>query len=882
MMRMCLNTMRRARAAASTWLRRRFDSSGLAGRIGIRALSLLSIVLVTGGAASFAVTALLIKEQVEASLRHDAQLAAQRVELEIGNVYSHVLAMAQNPLVSNSLTDTSSGRQEYLAPFLQSDVLARRGATLALLDYAGAPVGLAQHAAADVEVPPSKITQIMEGGVASAELIRRDGQGAYQLQILIPVVYPASARAEGVLLMQADLEQLVTLSPRDETRPMPYHLQLVDAGGVLIGDGSRSSLLKVHYPVHLGGPFSNSELALEAGIAAGSLLRPLSLWLAGYSLVGIAVLVPILFVVRRMARTLTAPLEKLTSRVDGIRDSGRLDFTWHYPVEDEIGRLGRSFASMVDRLAQIQEELEQRVEERTRELSESRNQLRYMLDFAQSTLDGLTAHICVLDADGFILSVNKSWREFGSANGAAPEAIGTGVNYLEICSQAQGAPGAAAVAEGVRAVLRGESHLFETEYACHAPAQPRWYRLRVSRLRGGIGGVVIAHENITATKIAEAALQDRNDQLDTMLSSSPTGLLSIDHHGMVRFVNAAFSRMTGIAPEAILDQPEERLDACLRGIIEEPAEYPGLAAFCSASQQVPGNPALHLLTLSLPRHGVLAITGVTSKAHTARKLFYFRDVTHEMEIDRMKSDFLATAAHELRTPMASIYGFTELLLADEFEAEVRRDLLGTIHEQTERLVKIINELLDLARIEARRGKDFRYGRVLPAALVERALAALAADPARWPVDVLHPEQSVEVWGDPDKLCQALLNVVSNAVKYSPHGGPIRVRIENGTGKHSGQVGVAVRDAGIGMSKAHTERIFERFFRADASGKIPGTGLGMAIVKEIIDLHHGSITVESELGKGTEIVLWLPAAPVPVADKPAQAPPSSTLAGAEAR
>ncbi|WP_217619519.1 hypothetical protein, partial [Achromobacter sp. GbtcB20] len=76
-------------------------------------------------------------------------------------------------------------------------------------------------------MPPSKITQIMEGGVASAELIRRDGQGPYQLQILTPVVYPPPARAEGVLLMQADLEQLVTLSPRDETRPMPYHLQLV-------------------------------------------------------------------------------------------------------------------------------------------------------------------------------------------------------------------------------------------------------------------------------------------------------------------------------------------------------------------------------------------------------------------------------------------------------------------------------------------------------------------------------------------------------------------------------------------------------------------------------------------------------------------------------
>lgn len=841
--------------AALIWLKHVPGKPGLARRIVLRATTLLFVVLALGGGASFALTAVLIKEQVQGSLRHEARLAAQRIELEVGNVYQHALAMAESPLLSSSLTDTAAGRGAYLAPFLQNDVLARQGATLALLDFTGEPVSVAQAEPGAVEVPPSTVDGVLLRGEVSATMVRTNGQGPYQLQILVPIKLPDSQQAEGVLLVRADLEQVAALMPDEHSHTLRFHLLLTDAGTVLIGGEQRTALFSVREPVYLGAPFADRQLFLEVGVETAGVLHLLGLWLASYVAAGVLVLLPVLLAVRRMARKLTAPLAQLTSRVDGICDSGRLDFAWEYPANDEIGRLGQSFRTMVERTARVQGELELRVAERTHELQQSKEQLAHSLRFAQSTLDGLTAHICVLDANGVIRSVNKAWREFAIANGARPEQVGPGVDYLAVCSTGGGQAGAAQVAQGLGKVLHGEQELFEWDYACLSPDRLRWFRLRASRLADGVGGVVVAHEDISATKLAEAALQDRNDQLDTLLSSSPDGLLSVDAEGMVRFANATFLRMTGIAPAAILNRPEAVLDECLRRIAHDPTGFPGLSCLRGAGEQEEA--PRHLLTLADPRHSVLAVTGACSRARSVRRLYYFRDVTHEIEVDRMKSDFLATAAHELRTPMASIFGFSELLLADDFDPDTRRDLLQTIHQETDKLVTIINELLDLARIEARRGKDFRFQAVEPAALVRRALGALAIDAATWPVATFGMDHAPAVWGDSDKLYQALLNVLSNAVKYSPDGGPIAIRILGGERAHAGSVGIQVQDAGIGISPPDLARIFERFFRADTSGKIPGTGLGMPIVKEIVDLHGGEVVVDSVLGQGTVVTLWLP-------------------------
>jgi len=209
--------------------------------------------------------------------------------------------------------------------------------------------------------------------------------------------------------------------------------------------------------------------------------------------------------------------------------------------------------------------------------------------------------------------------------------------------------------------------------------------------------------------------------------------------------------------------------------------------------------------------------------------------------------------------MASIYGFTELLLTQEFNEADRKDFLNTIYRQSELMISIINELLDLARIEARQGKDFTLARVDVRELLREIAAGFKTPDGR--LSPLEPPANGPVWvrADRSKLTQAVSNVLSNAYKYSPNGGTVGVVLDDSpsVGDTPPRVGIRVTDEGIGMTPEQLARICERFYRADTSGKIPGTGLGMSIVKEIITLHGGELEVTSQAGTGSTVTLWLP-------------------------
>ncbi|MCX7175337.1 MAG: CHASE domain-containing protein [Proteobacteria bacterium] len=347
------------------------------------------------------------------------------------------------------------------------------------------------------------------------------------------------------------------------------------------------------------------------------------------------------------------------------------------------------------------------------------------------------------------------------------------------------------------------------------------------------------------------ALQDRGVQLDALFSLSPDGFVVFGPDGRVKFTNPAFHTMTGIAPEDISGKPEAALEGELRRRAEQPELFKGISPYFPENG---ATPKIHLLALQQPRPSVLQLIGIHSVAASVSRILYLRDVTHEAEVDRMKSEFLSHAAHELRTPMASIFGFSELLLEMDLDEATRRDLLETIHRQTHLLVEIINELLDLARIEARRGKDFTITEVDLTALVRDTVADLAFDAERWPVNLDLPAQETKVLADASKVRQALVNVLGNGQKYSPVGGALDVAIKTSP---AGFIGIAVEDHGIGMTEEQIGHVGQRFWRADTSGKTPGTGLGMAIVKEILELHGGHIEVHSRQKTGTSITLWFP-------------------------
>jgi signal transduction histidine kinase len=182
-------------------------------------------------------------------------------------------------------------------------------------------------------------------------------------------------------------------------------------------------------------------------------------------------------------------------------------------------------------------------------------------------------------------------------------------------------------------------------------------------------------------------------------------------------------------------------------------------------------------------------------------------------------------------------------------------MLATMRRHGDQIAGIVSELLDLARIEARAGRDFTMIRQPLAPVVQRYIDSFrVGEFARVPA-LAGDIGDAEVFVDADKYCQALSNVIANACKYSPPGEPIAVRLVSG----AGEVGVRVQDRGEGMDDETQRRIFERFYRAESAATTAGTGLGMSIVKEIIDIHGGRVEIESAPGKGTSVTLWLPLA-----------------------
>ena len=357
-------------------------------------------------------------------------------------------------------------------------------------------------------------------------------------------------------------------------------------------------------------------------------------------------------------------------------------------------------------------------------------------------------------------------------------------------------------------------------------------------------------------------IRDRTAQLKAIFDLSPDGFVSFDAAHRVKYANPAFLRMTGAVYEEIIGLDEGAFATLLAHLCAEQARFPGVAALYLAQQEAAaGRNPQTLIELAGPGKRMLEVGVRESDAESVSQILYFRDVTHEIEVDRMKSEFLSTAAHELRTPMTSIYGFSELLSTQHFDEATQRELAQTIHRNADLMTSIINELLDLARIEEKRGKDFFIERLELRELLHKIVADLSTADGRRPPEEPRDRAAHWVRADREKLTQAVNNVLSNACKYSSPESPVRIELVESGGESvtPPRAGIRVIDQGIGMTPEQLAHVCERFYRAETSGRIPGTGLGMSIVKEIIELLGGSLEIVSALGVGTTVTLWLPSA-----------------------
>ncbi len=242
-------------------------------------------------------------------------------------------------------------------------------------------------------------------------------------------------------------------------------------------------------------------------------------------------------------------------------------------------------------------------------------------------------------------------------------------------------------------------------------------------------------------------------------------------------------------------------------------------------------------------------------------LLICRDLTLTMEVqklrelDRMKSEFVHTVSHELKTPLTAILGGAEVLQADrEALTGEQQEIVDIIDQGGKRLHALITDLLDLSRLESGRLGLDREETDLAAVIAEAAENVRHKNP-RCNLSYDLPPDFPRVMADGDKLKQVFENLIGNALKYSPDGGEVRVRLS----REGDKVRFAVTDQGIGISPEHLPQLFEKFFRVDSSttASIEGTGLGLTIVKHIVELHEGEVTVESALGKGSTFGFVIP-------------------------
>jgi signal transduction histidine kinase len=267
------------------------------------------------------------------------------------------------------------------------------------------------------------------------------------------------------------------------------------------------------------------------------------------------------------------------------------------------------------------------------------------------------------------------------------------------------------------------------------------------------------------------------------------------------------------------------------------------------------------LSLRLPVSGSGEIADLTRSFNAmAERLEESRHELEEQnaelrESERMKTELVSIVSHELRTPLASVLGFTALLLKRDFDPASRRHYHGIVDAQARRLAALLEDFLDVQRIE-HEGLELAREQVDLATLLDEQAELYAAQSPKHHVEVELETRPLTVRGDPNRLAQVVGNLLSNAIKYSPEGG----RVELAAKREGEDVRILVRDEGLGIPEEQQSRIFTKFFRGDAGATgITGTGLGLAVSRQIVEAHGGRIGFDSDPGEGSTFWLELPGA-----------------------
>lgn len=357
--------------------------------------------------------------------------------------------------------------------------------------------------------------------------------------------------------------------------------------------------------------------------------------------------------------------------------------------------------------------------------------------------------------------------------------------------------------------------------------------------------------NHLASSLQQQMDENRENQqrLSDVISNIVSGVMLVSDSGRITLANSAVQDIFGHSPETLTGKRHTEM-----------SHYFGLAPLIDRCLRS-GTKIHEEMDIYYPRERILDvhITPYVNKQDGSVKgvIAVFHDITEIRRLEKVRSEFVANVSHELKTPITSVKGFAETLLDGAMsDPEACRSFLKIIYDESDRLHRLIEDILNLSKIEQNR-IPLKTEPLNLVDLVTETAETLQEEVGRKRLQFMlpNPKQTIEFEGEKDRIRQIILNLMSNAVAYTPEEGRISVTAEDG----GDQVGIKVSDTGIGIPQKDVHRIFERFYRVDKtrSRDSGGTGLGLAIVKHLVESHEGTIDVRSQEGVGTTFIVTLP-------------------------
>lgn len=347
-------------------------------------------------------------------------------------------------------------------------------------------------------------------------------------------------------------------------------------------------------------------------------------------------------------------------------------------------------------------------------------------------------------------------------------------------------------------------------------------------------------------------IRENEHRLESVLGNMASAVIMIDKEQRIAVANRAAERLFATAAQRLLGK-------VFTDVLHHD-ELIGLIHECIAYRK----PLKDELVFYAPLERTLEINlaPVFADYEWLGVVIVLHDITEIRRLERVRSEFVANVSHELKTPIASVQGFAETLLRSDLEdKQTAQSFLQIIYDESERLNRLINDILQLSALESQ-DQHFEFEPVDLHQLFTSVLPLFAAQAEQRNVDiVMDVEEGLYIEANEHGMRQIFTNLISNAINYMPHGGTLTIaaHLKQQAEQEEEMVILQVADTGIGIPKKHVSRIFERFYLVDQarSRQSGGTGLGLSIVKHLVELHRGTISVQSEVGSGTTMTIHLP-------------------------